>query len=80
MSVIGEDLVNLTSSWRQAENGNTLNEASGAQKMKSRAKYVLIDCGTEVGDQPRGIYLITGKKKKDNSQRFKNIRPMNEAN
>ena len=31
--------------------------------MKSQTKYVLIDCGTEVGDQPRGIYHITGKKK-----------------
>jgi hypothetical protein len=39
-----------------------LNEASGAQKMKSQTKYVLIDCGTEVGDQSRGIYHITGKK------------------
>ena len=31
--------------------------------MKSRTKYVLIDCGTEVGDQPRGLYHITRKKK-----------------
>jgi hypothetical protein len=63
MSVIGKDLVNLASSWRWAEKGNILNEASGAQKMKSRTKYVLIDSGTEVGDQPRGFYQITGKRK-----------------
>ncbi|MFZ0893622.1 MAG: hypothetical protein WAZ77_03880 [Candidatus Nitrosopolaris sp.] len=41
-----------------------MNEGSGAQKMKSHTKYVLIDCGTEVGDQPRRIYHITGKKKR----------------
>jgi hypothetical protein len=40
----------------------TLNEASGAQKMKSRTKNVLIDRRKEVGDQPRGFYQITGKK------------------